>query len=133
MMAKQHPNVLNYMRAIQAFNENDLNTVKETTSENCVYRIAGRSPLAGEHRGIEQFGRMLQLAKELSGNTIAFEPKVVLADDRYVMVYGRAKAKRGEKTLDIDHAYLYQFGDDGKFVEGRTIPVDLYAFDEFWS
>jgi ketosteroid isomerase-like protein len=133
MMAEQHSNVLHYIRAIQAFNENDLNTVKETTSENVAYRIAGRSPLAGEYRGIEQFGKVLQLAKELSGGTIAFEPKVILADDEYVMVYGRAKAKRGEKTLDIDHAYLYRFDDDGKFVEGRTIPVDLYAFDEFWS
>ena len=132
-MAEQHPNVLHYIRAIQAFNENDLNTVKETTSENIVYRIAGRSPLAGEYRGIEQFGKVLQLAKELSDDTIAFEPKVVLADDEYVMVYGRATAKREGKILDIDHAYLYRFDDNGKFVEGRTIPVDLYTFDEFWS
>ena len=43
-----------------------------------MYRIAGRSPLAGEYRGIEQFGKVLQLAKELSGGTIAFELKVML-------------------------------------------------------
>jgi hypothetical protein len=44
-MAEQHPNVLHYIHAIQAFNENDLNTVKETTSENVVYRIAGRAQI----------------------------------------------------------------------------------------
>lgn len=85
-MAEQHPNVFHYMRAIRVFNENDLNTVKETTSENVLYRIAGRGPLAGEYRGIEQFGKVLQLAKELSRGTIAFQPKVILADDKYVMV-----------------------------------------------
>jgi len=42
-MTQQHPNVLRYMRVIRAFNENDLDTVKETCSENIVYRIAGRS------------------------------------------------------------------------------------------
>lgn len=132
-MTQQHPNVLRYMRVIRAFNENDLDTVKETCSENIVYRIAGRSPIAGEYRGIEQFGKALQLVKELSGGTITFEPKVILADDKHVMVYGRATAQREGKTLDIDHAYLYGFGDEGKLIEGRTIPVDLYAFDEFWS
>ena len=71
--------------------------------------------------------------KELSGGTIAFEPKVFLADDRALMVYGRATAEREGKKLDIDHAYLYLFNDEGKVVEGRTIPVDLYAFDDFWS
>jgi len=39
MMAEQHPNILRYMRGIKAFNENDLNTAKETFSENVVYRI----------------------------------------------------------------------------------------------
>lgn len=75
-MAEQHPNVLRYLRVIRAFNENDLDTVKELCSENIVYRIAGRSPVAGEYRGIEQFGKVLQLVKELSGGIIAFEPQV---------------------------------------------------------
>ncbi len=41
--------------------------------------------------------------------------------------------EREGKTLDIDHAYYYRCDKNGKMVEGRTIPVDLYAFDEFWS
>jgi len=134
-MAKQHPNVLRYMRGIQEFNDNDLNNAIETLtfSENIVYRIAGRSQLAGEYRGIEQFDKALRLAKELSGGTIKFEPQTILADNKAIMVYGRATAKREGKTLDIDHAYLYKLNEEGKIIEGRTIPVDLYAFDEFWA
>lgn len=71
--------------------------------------------------------------KELSGGTIKFEPQVVLADDKAVMVYGHATAQRDDKTLDIDHAYLYRFNEERRIIEGRTIPVDLYAFDDFWS
>ena len=132
-MAEQHPNVLRYMHTIQAFNDNDLDAASKYCSENIVYRIAGRSPIAGEYRGIEQFDKALELVKELSGGTIRFEPEVILADDQAVMVYGHATAERKGKTLDIDHAYLYRFNEEGKITEGRTIPVDLYAFDEFWS
>ena len=132
-MAEQHPNVIRYVRGIRAFNENDLDTVKEIFSEDIVYRIAGRGPVAGEYRGIDEFGRALRRVKELTSNTIAFKPAVVLADNRSLMVYGRATAERAGKKLDIEHVYLYRYGDDGKVIEGWTIPVDQYAFDEFWS
>jgi len=132
-MAETHPNVLRYMHTITAFNNNDLDAASEYCSKNIVYRIAGRSQIAGEYRGIEQFDKALKLVKELSGGTIKFEPQVVLADDHAVMVYGHATAQRIDKTLDIDHAYLYLFNKEGKIIEGRTIPVDMYAFDEFWS
>lgn len=132
-MAEQHPNVLRYIQAIRAFNDNDIDAVGEYFSENIVYRIPGRSPVAGEFHGIEQFARALKLVKELSGGTIKFEPQVVLANDQAVMAYGHATAQRRGKTLDIDHAYLYRFDKEGRIIEGRTIPVDLHAFDEFWS
>jgi ketosteroid isomerase-like protein len=133
IVAEQHPNVLRYIHTIRAFNDNDIDAVSGYCSQNIVYRVAGRSPIAGEYHGIEQFARALKLAKELSGGTIKFEPQVILANDQAVMVYGHAAARREGKTLDIDHAYLYRFNKEGKIIEGRTIPVDLYAFDEFWS
>ena len=55
------------------------------------------------------------------------------ADDRALMVYGRATAEGEGEKLDIDHAYRYLINDEGKVVEGRTIPADLYAFDDFSS
>jgi hypothetical protein len=118
---------------IRAFNDNDIDAVSRYCSENIVYRVAGRSPIAGEYHGIQQFARALRFAKDLSGGTIQFEPQVILANDQAVMVYGHATAWREGKTLDIDHAYLYRFNKEGQIIEGRTIPVDLYAFDEFWS
>jgi hypothetical protein len=132
-MAEQHPNVFRYLRLLQAFNDNDLDAAKEHCSENIIYRIAGRSPIAGEYHGIEQFYQLLQRVKDMSGGSISLEPKTVLADDNTVMKYARATAEREGKMLDIDHAYYYRFDENGKMVEGRTIPVDLYAFDEFWS
>ena len=132
-MAKQHSNIRRYIHTIRAFNDNDFEAAGKYCSENIIYRIASKSRIAGEYRGIEQFDKALKLVKELSRGTIIFEPQVILADEKAVMVYGHATAQRDGETLDIDHAYLYRFSEEGKIIEGRTIPVDLYAFDDFWS
>ena len=134
-MVEQHPNIRRYLRGIREFNENELDNGVDTLnfSENIRYTIAGKGPLAGEYHGIEQFTRALQRAKELSGGTIAFKPQVVLADDKTVMAYGRATARREGKVLDLEHVYLYQLDEEGNIIEGKTIPIDLYAFDEFWT
>jgi ketosteroid isomerase-like protein len=55
----------------------------------------------------------------------------VVADDEYLFAYGRVSATRNGKTLDSDHCVVFRFA-EGKVVEGRTLPVDLYAFDAFW-
>ena len=56
----------------------------------------------------------------------------VLADDRFLFVYGRISAERNGKRLDSPHCVVFEF-EAGKIVAGRTVPVDLYAFDAFWS
>lgn len=132
-MMSQHPNLLRCMRGMQAFNEDDFDTVNRIFSKDVVYRIAGRSPIAGEYVGILQLDKLLKIVKEMSGGTMAIDPQVVLADDHSVMMYAHVTAQREGKMLDIDNAYLYRFDDTGKIIEGRTIPVDLYAFDAFWS
>ena len=58
-MAEQHPNVLRYRDALRAFNNNELETAKNAFSSDVVYRFPGRSPIAGEYRGIEQFFKVL--------------------------------------------------------------------------
>jgi ketosteroid isomerase-like protein len=132
-MAEQHPNALRYKDALQAFNDNKLDTAKKAFSKDIVYQFPGRSPLAGEYRGIEQFFRVLHLMKDMTAGTLTIKPKIIMANDEGVMVYAHATAQRKGKTLDIDQVNLYRFNEDGIIFEGRIIPVDLYAFDEFWS
>ena len=80
-MTEQHPNVIRIMRGIRAFNENDLDTVKGIFSEDIVYLIPGRRPMAGEYRGIDEVGKLLQRVRELTGGTGTIEPKVVFVKD----------------------------------------------------
>jgi ketosteroid isomerase-like protein len=132
-MATQHPNVSRFIRGARAFNENDLQTVRELFRSDLVYRVSGRGAISGEYHGIEQYGALLERVKALSRGTITLQPEVVLADDQTVMVYAHITAERNGKRLDGHNVYVFRFDGAGKCYEGRTIPVEQYPFDEFWA
>jgi ketosteroid isomerase-like protein len=127
-----HPNVLSYKRMIAAFNANDLSAVQMLVGQELAYTIPGKSLLACQTLGIAPHLEMLKRARDLSGGTLRLEPRAVACDGEYLMIFGRITAQRAGKTFDSDHVVTYRFS-SGKIVEGRTVPVDLYAFDEFWS
>jgi uncharacterized protein len=129
---EEHPNVAAYRRMIAGFNANDLDAVARLVDEAIVYTIPGRSPIACETRGLAQHLAALRLVRERSGGTLKLEPRAIAADGDYLVVWGRLTAQREGRTLDCEHCVMYRF-ESGKIVEGRTVPVDLYAFDEFWS
>lgn len=128
----EHPNVVAYKRMIAAFNANDLSAVEALVDPDLSYTIPGRSLIACATRGVADHLRVLRQARELSGGTLRLEPRAVAADGDYLFVWGRITAQRAGKALDSEHCVMYRFK-DGKVVEGRTIPIDLYRFDEFWS
>ncbi len=52
-------------------------------------------------------------------------------DDRGVAVY-RATGSRAGRSSDIDIVLLCDFR-DGRIAEATAVPVDVAAFDAFWS
>ncbi|MDF3065313.1 MAG: hypothetical protein K0R38_914 [Polyangiaceae bacterium] len=128
----EHPNVVAYRRMIDGFNSNDLTAVANLVDEGVVYTIPGRSPIACATTGLPAHLAALKHAKDRSGGTLKLEPRAVAADGDYLVVWGRITAEREGRRLDCEHCVMYRFR-SGKIVEGRTVPIDLYAFDAFWS
>ncbi|HEY5375528.1 MAG TPA: nuclear transport factor 2 family protein [Polyangiaceae bacterium] len=128
----EHPNVTVYKRMIAAFNNNDLSAVEALVHPEMVYFIPGKSPLACNTRGVAEHVSVLRRARELSAGTLRLEPRAFAADGDFLFIWGRISAQRPGKSLDSEHCVMYKFS-EGKVVEGRTIPLDLYRFDEFWS
>ena len=128
----QHPNVKQLLRIWKAFNENDIEAIDQYVHEDIIYRVSGRGLISGTYRGRYDFIQALNMVKELTDDTMAVKPIITLANDEYVFMLARATGERGQKSLDIEHCYLYRFK-DGQLVEGRTMPIGSYEFDEFWS
>jgi ketosteroid isomerase-like protein len=127
----EHPNVSAYKRMIAAFNNNDLSAVEALIHPDLEYTIPGDSPIACHTRGVAAHLSALRRARELSLGTLRLDPQAVAAEGDFLFVWGRISARRPGKSLDSEHCVMYRFS-EGKVVEGRTLPVDLYRFDEFW-
>ena len=69
-MSDPHSNVLTDLAALAAFNRNDLTAVAENVQPDFVYRIPGRSNIAGEFHGIEGFVEALTRLRDESDGTL---------------------------------------------------------------
>jgi ketosteroid isomerase-like protein len=128
-----HPNEERLREGYAAFQRGDMEALRnEYLAEDIVWHTPGRSPVAGDFRGIDDvlasFGRLF----ELSGGTFAVELHDVLANDDHTVALGVSRAQREGKTLESRYAHVTHFR-DGKIAESWLHPEDLYADDEFWS
>ena len=130
-MAEPHPNVLTYLAAIAAFNRDDVHAVHEYVRSDFVYRIPGRSIVAGEFHGIDGFVEILTRLRDESSGTIELTPAVVLADDHNLIARARVTAERAGKHLDTENCYAFRFV-DGKVAEGQVFVSDPDHVDDFW-
>jgi ketosteroid isomerase-like protein len=122
-----HPNVKLTIVALDAFNKRDKDAIRRYVSESYTYTLYGKGPYAGVYRGIEEFSRLVDEGAKLGFN---IKPKLVLADNEHVLVLGGLTSRREGKSLETENCYLYRV-ENGKLVEGRNIPTDQSAFDEY--
>ena len=131
-MSDPHPNIVAYLAAIAAFNANDLEAVADHVRADVVYRIPGRSIIAGEFRGIDGFAEILTRLRDESGGTIELAPLAVLADDHNLIARARVTARRAGKTLDTENCYAFGFI-DGKVADGQVFVSNQDQVDDFWG
>jgi ketosteroid isomerase-like protein len=96
------------------------------------YIIRGRATVSGVYEGREAVATALSRIKELTSGTLIGEPEVIMAQGDEIMMYMLVSGTRPDgRTYENYQAYLYRYK-DGKMIEGQTIPVDQYAFEQFF-
>jgi ketosteroid isomerase-like protein len=132
MSEQPHPNLLTYLAAIDAFNRNDMAAVGAYVRPDFVYRIPGRSSVAGEFRGIDGFVEALTRLQEASAGTIHLEAVAVLADDNNLIARARVTAQRGARRLNTENCYAFRFL-DGKVANGQVFLSEPDRVEDFWA
>jgi ketosteroid isomerase-like protein len=124
-----HPNEKLLRDADQAQIEGDVEAFTRFYTDDVIVHIPGRSSLAGEYRGKDQF---LQLFERFMERTpeYTFEPHAYLADDEHGIILQRSRYKRGDETLDSNETFVCHFR-DGKISEFWFSSEDPYAVDAF--
>jgi ketosteroid isomerase-like protein len=119
-------------QALEAFRAGDIPALSQRFSDDIVWRVPGRSVLAGEYRGQEQvfgfFGRLMQL----TGGTFAITSIDMLANDQGGVFVDRLSARRNGRTLDV-LLLLHVKIQDGRIVEGVDCFHQEHLWDAFWA
>lgn len=124
-----HPNEKLLRDSDEAQMRGDVEALANAFTDDVVVHIPGKSSLAGDYKGkdqfLELFQRFLERAPEYS-----FEPHAYFADDEHGMSLQRSHYKRGDQMLDSNDTFVCHFR-DGKVSEFWLLSEDAYAVDEF--
>lgn len=125
-------NVERTREVFDAFLRKDGIVVGRMIDEDTVWRVPGRSVMAGEYRGRAQIFEFLRQTARLTGGTYRAELRYVAGDDEHVIAVYRATGRRDGRRLDLDQLLLFRYRGE-VWHEVLAVPTDLYAFDAFWS
>ncbi len=118
-------------RYLEALSQGDLDTVKEAFTEDAVWHLPGKSPLAGDHEGPDAILDFLGRSVEITGGTFRLELLDVMASEEYGVQWQRITAERDGKRLNEVEAIVCRMR-EGKIAEVWHRP-EQYALDEFFS
>lgn len=120
-------------RFYDAVARRDLEAALACFSEDAVWILPGRSPIAGEHHGREAIGQnVLGQVGPRSGETFRAELLDLAVGEKHVVAVQRATAERNGKRLDLTACQLLTI-ENGEIVEVRGHYSDQYALDDFWA
>lgn len=124
-----HPNEQLLRDGDEAQLRGDVEALSAIFTDDVIVHIPGRSSLAGDYKGKDQF---LELFQRFLGRVpdYTFEPHAYFADDEHGVSLQRSHYRRGDETLDSNDTFVCHFR-DGKISEFWLSSEDPYAVDEF--
>jgi ketosteroid isomerase-like protein len=127
-----HPNEEIVRSGFDAFAKGDVDTLRQLFDQDAVWHVPGRSPLSGDHRGMDAILGFLARTMELTGGTFRAEVHDVVANDEHAVALYVTRGEREGRTLQSRDVLVSHIR-NGKLAEAWLLSADLYAVDEFFS
>lgn len=127
-----HPNEEIARKATEALTKGDVEGFLVLHSDDVVIHFPGRSPMAGDYRGKDGVGKMLQQQMQMIDAPPELETHDIVANDRHTIVLNKTKASRGGKVLEQDQVVVMHI-EGGKIAEVWLQFSDQQAMDEMAS
>ncbi|HEY7401260.1 MAG TPA: nuclear transport factor 2 family protein [Actinomycetota bacterium] len=124
-----HPNEQLLRDADEAQTRGDVEAFASFYADDVVVHIPGKSSLAGDYKGKDQFMELFRRFTERTPE-YTFESHDYLANDEHGIILQRSHYRRGDETLDANDVFVCHFR-DGKISEFWFSSDDPYATDAF--
>jgi ketosteroid isomerase-like protein len=127
----EHPNATLFRRGYEAFNNGDMDGVRETFDENIVWHNGGRSRFSRDTHGIEQTLAFFLELTQASGGTFHLDVHDVIANDEHAIALVTSHLEvDGTKYDDLGSHVVHL--KDGKVTESWFFAWNPYQQDELF-
>jgi ketosteroid isomerase-like protein len=116
-----------------AFSSGDVETLAGLFGDDPVHSVPGSSPIAGDHKGVQDILQMYGRLGELSAGSMKVELESVMSDGgNQVVAVHTSTAEREGRSLQQREALLFTI-EDGKISSIQDFFPDIEEQDRFWS
>lgn len=116
-----------------AFAKGDLPGALDAFSENIVWKVSGKSPLAGTYEGRDGLGRFFGATFDKTQGTITLELEKVLTNGDHSVHFIRLTATRDGQPYGITVANFGEHDPDGRTRRLWFLPDDQAALDRLFA
>jgi ketosteroid isomerase-like protein len=127
-----HPNEEIVRSGFDAFAKGDVDTLRQLFDQDAIWHVPGRSPISGDHRGLDAILGFLARTMELTGGTFRADVHDVVANDEHAVALYVTRGEREGRTLESRDVLVSHIR-NGKLAEAWLLSADLYTVDEFFS
>ncbi|TMF17619.1 MAG: hypothetical protein E6I33_01265 [Chloroflexi bacterium] len=126
-------NIERARKGYEAFDQGDLDAIRDLMDPNIVWHVSGRSRFARDYQGIDDvFGNFFAPVISETGGTLKNEVHDILASDDHVVVLLTQRAERQGKKIEVRFAHIQHLR-EGKVTESWFFTDDAYALDAFYA
>jgi ketosteroid isomerase-like protein len=108
--------------------------VVELLAEDIVWHVPGKSPIAGDHRGIGQVIDYFERRRRLVNSTMRMNPGEVISEGDAVAQFVEGIAVLDGEQISWQTIGVYRVDVEHRWIrEVWLVPLDAELFDRIWS
>lgn len=119
-------------RGLRAFAARDLAALRELFHEELLWHYGGTSCLAGDYRGLDEVFELFARRAALSHESYRLEAQQAIANDEFITLIGRTRAKREDASYEDSIVLVYRV-ENGLVVEAWGHPARPDAERAFYG
>ena len=131
-MPAGHPDARVFERVYDCFTSGDMGTLAKLIAPDVVWHVPGDNLISGTYTSRDGIFGCFNKIFEMSQGTYGPQLHDILANDEHTVALLHATARRGDKTLDQDYAFVCHIR-DGQIAELWEAWTQGPAWNEFWS
>jgi len=109
-------------------------SVVELLAGDIVWHIPGRSPIAGDHRGVDQVIAYFERRRQLANSTMQMCPGELIATGDAVAQFVEGCATLNGQQVSWQTLGVYRVNHEHRWIqEVWLVPLDGELFDRIWS